>query len=284
MKSFDKDILKLFSSLGHFSEDYHTLLDSIKDLRDQSVFINDLYRRITSDQYKRDLANEGFGIKVVNEKTLYRYSDKDLELAKTSAPMATEAILEGEGVSLEERIKYRATGKFHERKHEEIKFYMPFVEKDFIAISDRKIAHPKPDDYIDDSSIYSDLEFSFLELPDFFKIDDLDQFFKENNFLDCFFTKDHFDMFKNNTFKLYDGQDTPKIYRLPLKTSRQAIARKIQLLYLIFKEHKLEYPTLNLNRRAFAESLFWNFSEFRSSKSTNPSYKTQISVILGEMR
>ncbi|WP_417364255.1 hypothetical protein [Galbibacter sp.] len=287
MKSFDKEILKLFSSLGHFSEDYHNLLDGIKDLRDQSVFINDLYRRITSEQFKRDLAKEGFGIKVVNGKTLYRYSDKDLELAKISAPMATEAILEADGLSLEERIKYRATGKFHERKHEEIKFYAPFVEKDFTSISKRKVTIPKAEDFIDSKGIYSDMTFNLLKFPTKFDKLYLDELLEETGLSECFYEKEHFNLFKENTFELYsEGREKPYILSIPRRCPRATFGKKLYKIYFKFKNQRKDYNRneIDLRKQPFANAMLFNFADCRESKSNNPSYDSQIHILKGEIR
>ena len=287
MKSFDKDILKLFSSLGHFSEDYHALLDSIKDLRDQSIFINDLYRRITSEQFKRDLSNEGFGIKVVNGKILYRYSDKDLELAKTLAPMATEAILEAEGLPLEERIKYRATGKFYERKHEEIKFYAPFIEKDFISISKRKITIPEAEDFTDSNGIYSDMTFNFLKFPIKFDKLHLDKLIEEIGFSECFYEKEHFNLFIENTFELFsEGREKPYILNIPRKCSRATFGKKLYKIYSKFKSQRKDYNRneTDLRKQPFANAMLFNFADCRESKSNNPSYDSQIHILKGEIR
>ena len=283
MRNFEIEIDNLFKSTGFFPEEFTTLLDSLS-IEEQPIFITNLYKRITTTQYQRQQGKEQFGVKKVNGKRLFRFSQEDMKQAEGLIPLAGETILTA---MREEKdcLKYRATYVFHERKRNEIEFATPEIEQLYQSIINRVEIKNTIQELVDKTSLYSNKLFHFLEFPTEFSDNKLRRFLKDNNFEECFIYKEHYNYFKINTFKLFAEAEKPIVLKIPLvKGKKTALAHKMYQLYKLYEAENMNYSKLDLSKWAYAQILMCNFSEFRKNTGSLPTYDSTLKNVYKQIR
>lgn len=284
MKTFEKEIDDLFNSTGFFPNEYTNLLDKL-NLEDQRIFFTELYKRVTSDEYKRHQGNEGFGVNIVKDKRVYHFSKDDMILAKKSTPCVGEALLKGMGADENECLKYRATFVFHERKRREIEFEASSIAKLFKSITTREKSNISFESLIDKDSIYKNIDFEFLVFPSKFNKDALLEFLKKEDFKTCFNLPEHYQHFKSNSFMSLAERKKPRVLNIPLDQGKKRIlAKKLYKLYSKFESQNKDYSELDLTKSAYAKILMCNFSEFRKNLGNNASFETTLSNVYKQIR
>lgn len=279
MSSATSEIEKLFRSTGFFPSEYKDVLFSL-DLEGQKQFITELYRQVTSEQFKHQQGRDAFGVKIFEPNTEYRYSEEDLEKAKKmEEPLSGETFLKATGKE-EECLLYRATYIFHQRKVSEIEFEAPEIERLYKSISNRIEVNRPISSFIDGQSIFKDLSFEFIKYPPLFTKEDFKTILSKLNLKECFYSNDHYRYFLSNTFEFYKEGKKPLLINLPLThENKMLLPKKVYQLYKKAKNHSnykeglTIYPELKIIKTTYAKALFCNFSVFRESQGNNQTFE-----------
>lgn len=285
MSDYTIKVDELFRSTGYFHTEYKEFLFSL-EMSEQKYFITELYKRVTSEQYKYQQGKDAFGTKIFDRTTEYRYSEDDLEEAKKlKETLSGETFLKSIGKD-HECLEYRATYIFHQRKVSEIEFEVPEIERFFKSITNRVKVKNALDNYIDNTSVFKDIEFRFIKYPPLFTKEDFKAILSRLNLKECFYSNDHFKYFLLNTFEFYAEAEKPILINLPISSKNKALIRKkIHQLFTDIKKHTnykegIEiYPELKVKKLAYSNALFCCFSAFRLGQGNKQTYEGIVSNI-----
>lgn len=286
MSKYTSKVDELFNSIGFFPTEYKEFLYNL-DLSEQKDFIEELYKRITSEQYKFQQGDEAFGTKIFERNTEYRYSQEDLQEAKKmKETLSGETFLKAIGKD-DECLFYKATYVFHQRKIWEIEFEKSEIERLYKSIVNRVEIKSSFDHLIDKTSVYRNLEFEFLELPKEVTETKLRQYLEKHEFKKVCFgdNDDYFNYFKRNTFKLFADTERPVMLDIPLtKTQKKHLAHKMYELFSLYEAQNKDYSDRDLSKWAYAQILFCNFSEFRINRGNQPTYESTLKNVYKQIR